>query len=88
MHLPKATSFASEVLDQQLPLQKEVLVEPIVSAQCCRSTILSVANWSEKMPVHGRTDIEYQRTEPVTHLERSIGAALVDAGSGAAAGGK
>ena len=40
------------------------------------------------MSVHERTDIEYQRTEQVTDLERSAGAILVDAGGGPAAGGK
>ncbi|MCH8745581.1 MAG: type II toxin-antitoxin system death-on-curing family toxin, partial [Chloroflexi bacterium] len=42
---------------------------------CCWSTILSVANRSGKMSVYGRIDIEYQGTEPVTDLERSIGTA-------------
>ena len=45
---------------------------------CCRSTILSVGNWSGKISVYGRTDIECQRAEPVTYLERNIRAALVD----------
>jgi hypothetical protein len=47
--------------------------------ECRRSTILSVANGSGKMPVHERTDIEHQGTEPVTDLERRVGATLVDA---------
>ena len=59
-----------------------------VSQSCCWSTILSVANWSGKMSVDERTDIEYQGTEPATHLERSIGALLVDGGGGLAVGGK
>jgi hypothetical protein len=46
---------------------------------CRRSTILSVANGSGKMSVHERTDIEHQGTEPVTDLERRVGATLVDA---------
>ncbi len=40
------------------------------------------------MSVDERTDIEYQGTEPVTHLERSIRAILVDGGGGLAVGGK
>ena len=52
---------------------------------CCRSTILSVGNCSGKMSVYGRTDIEYERAEPVTYLERSIRAALDDEGGGPAA---
>ena len=43
------------------------------------STILSGGNGSGKMSVHERTDIEYQRTEPVTDLERGVGEILVDA---------
>ena len=54
---------------------------------CCRFTILSVATWSGKMSVDRRTDIEYERAEPVIFLERSIGATDVDAGGGAAAPG-
>ena len=46
---------------------------------CYWSTILSVANGSGKMSVHERTDIEHQGTEPVTDLERRVGATLVDA---------
>ena len=57
--------------------------------RCCRwSTILSVANRSGKMSVDERTDIEYQRTEPVTYLERSAGAILVDGGGRPAPGSK
>ena len=55
------------------------------SILCCRSTILSVGNCSGKMSVYGRTDIEYERAEPVTYLERSIRAALDDEGGGPAA---
>ena len=40
------------------------------------------------MSVHERTDIEYQGTEPVTHLEWSIRTKLVDGGGGLAVGGK
>ena len=55
-------------------------MRPIYNGCCRRSTILSVANWSGKMSVHGRTDIECQRAKQVKDLERSIGAILVDAG--------
>ena len=56
-----------------------------MTLRCCRSTILSVGNCSGKMSVYGRTDIEYERAEPVTYLERSIRAALDDEGGGPAA---
>ena len=59
--------------------------EQLESWYCCRSTILSVGNCSGKMSVYGRTDIEYERAEPVTYLERSIRAALDDEGGGPAA---
>ena len=41
--------------------------------RCCWSTILSVVNWSGKMSVHERTDIEYQGAEQVADLKRSTG---------------
>ena len=41
---------------------------------------MSVDNGSGEMSVHERTDIECQRTDEVTDLERSAGAILVDAG--------
>ena len=56
-----------------------------MTLRCCRSTILSVGSCSGKMSVYGRTDIEYERAEPVTYLERSIRAALDDEGGGPAA---
>ncbi len=40
------------------------------------------------MSVHGRTDNEYQGTEPITDLERSAGTILEHAGGGTAAGSK
>ncbi len=68
--------------------QNQVLLETLAPSLCCRSTILSVTNWSGKMSVHERTDIEYQGTEPVTYLERSIRAKLVDGGGSLVVGGK
>ena len=38
---------------------------------CCWFTILSVANGSGKISVHGRTYIEYQGTDQVTGVKRS-----------------
>ena len=58
--------------------------DPAEYAACRRSTILSVGNGSGKMSGHGRTDIECQRAEPITGIERSIGTTLVDAGGGPA----
>ena len=56
----------------------------LMTDACRRSTILSVGNGSGKMSGHGRTDIECQRAEPITGIERSIGTTLVDAGGGPA----
>ncbi len=38
------------------------------------------------MSAHERTDIEYQGTEPVAHLERSVKATLVHGGGSPPAG--
>ena len=49
---------------------------------CRWSTIRSVANWSGKMSVHERTDIDSQRTEQVTGLEQGAGARLASTHGG------
>ena len=78
-----------ETLQAELtPLSQIMMKDWFKEAICCWSTILSVANWSGKMSVHGRTDIEWQGTEQVTDLERSAGAILVDAGGRPAPGSK
>ena len=68
------------------PAKKKSLWRGCFFAFCRRSTILSVGNRSAKMSVYGRIDIERQGTEPVTDLERSVGALLDHAGGGPVVG--
>ena len=44
--------------------------------------IMSGANGSGIMSVYERTDVDYEGTDKVTDLERSIGEVLVHAGGG------
>ena len=57
-------------------------IDSIKRLECCWSTIWSVVNWSGKMSVYERTDIDHERTNQVVHHEWGAGTAVECWGGG------
>jgi len=62
--------------------KKVVLSSMPEGDDCCWSTIWSVGNWSGKMSVYERTDIDHERTNQVVHYEWGTGTAVECWGGG------